>query len=242
MFVLLFCSTLHGAEILTAQKRVVREDLHIEELGKDVWRHVSYRDLPGFGRSPANGLIVLSGGEAALIDTPWSLEQTSALFEWVSQNLGAQISVVVVTHHHDDCLGGLMAAHDHGVKSYALDKTVDLARDKSKELPRNTFKISQEIQVGSRTLRLRFAGGGHTRDNIVVWLPDERILFGGCLVRSATAKHLGYTQEAVLDQWPKTLLLLLEDYGDAQVIVPGHGLPGRDELLHHTLELLENQH
>jgi glyoxylase-like metal-dependent hydrolase (beta-lactamase superfamily II) len=95
--------------------------------------------------------------------------------------------------------------------------------------------------VGPRTLELHFAGGGHTGDNIVVWLPDVRVLFGGCLVRSATARHLGYTREAAQLQWPRTVEALLRRYAEAQLIVPGHGKPGGEELLHHTMELLQSQ-
>jgi metallo-beta-lactamase class B len=239
IFLSIVLGNLFASDNPTSGGEVVNKDLRIVEVGKDVWRHISYRDLPDFGRSPANGLIVLSGKEAGLIDTPWSSEQTSALIEWVHRNLGAEISAVIVTHSHDDCLGGLKVAHDHGAVSYASEKTVDLARQNGKEVPREAFETSQEFRVGSRTLRLRFAGGGHTNDNIVVWIPDERILFGGCLVRSATAKRLGYTLEAELEQWPKTLKTLLEEYGDARIVVPGHGSPGGIELLHRTLELLE---
>jgi metallo-beta-lactamase class B len=224
-----------------AQRRVVTKDLQVEELVKDVWRHISYRQLPTFGRSPANGLIVLAGKEAALVDTPWSHEQTVALFEWVEKNLGAQITLVVVTHYHDDCLGGLGVAHDGGAESWALEETAKLARDAEKEVPQKTFRSFHELLVGSRRMRLHYAGGGHTGDNIVIWLPEERILFGGCLVRSATAKHLGYTKEAALTRWPATIEVLIREYRDARLIVPGHGKPGGHELLRHTLDLLQRR-
>jgi metallo-beta-lactamase class B len=239
VLILMLFISFSASEVLPADKQVLRDDLHVEQLGKDVWRHISYKDLPNFGWSPANGLVVLSGKEAALVDMPWSSEQTFALFEWVDKNLGAQIKVRIATHSHDDCMGGLNAAHEHGAKSYALDKTAVLAEENRKEVPQNIFKNSKEIQVGARTLRMHFAGGGHTPDNIVVWIPDERILFGGCLVKSATSKHLGYTKEAVFDQWPKTISVLLEEYSDVRIIVPGHGKPGGDNLLRRTLELLE---
>ncbi len=241
ILILIECYFLNLQETPPSEKQVLREDLHVEPLVKDVWRHISYIDLPGFGWSPANGLIVVSGEEAAFIDLPWTDEQTSALFEWVSENLGARITTVIATHSHDDCMGGLKAAHQQGAKSYAHERTAVFAAESGKEVPQNTFKDSREIRVGSRTLKMHFAGGGHTNDNIVVWIPDERILFGGCAVRSAQAKHMGYTREAALDQWPKTVSVLLEEYGDARVVVPGHGKPGGNELLHHTLELLEQR-
>lgn len=35
-----------------------------------VWHHTPSRDLPELGREPANGLLVVAGAEAALLDTP----------------------------------------------------------------------------------------------------------------------------------------------------------------------------
>jgi hypothetical protein len=31
-----------------------------------------------------------------------------------------------------------------------------------------------------------FPGAGHTRDNLAVWLPQQRVLFGGCFLKSVT--------------------------------------------------------
>jgi len=59
-----------------------------------------------FGRSPGNGLVVVSGTEAAVLDTPWTDEETEQLFAWVAESLGAKVTTVVVTHSHGDCLGG----------------------------------------------------------------------------------------------------------------------------------------
>ena len=71
-----------------------------------------------------------------------------------------------------------------------------------------------------------------------MWLPDVEVLFGGCLVRSSSATTLGYTAEADIESWPATIEALLTRYGHARLIVPGHGRPGGEELLQHTLALL----
>ncbi len=225
----------------------VTEDLKLEQLTAGVWRHVSYHEVEGFGRVPGNGLLVVSGKTGALIDTPWTGEQTRELFGWAKQRLSAEIAVVVATHSHQDCAGGLAAAHRLGARSYASKKTAKLARRGGQALPQTTFKRSLEVAVGALKLKLHAAGPGHTADNIVVWIPEEEmgraggapgVLFGGCLVRSAASKNLGYTREADLERWPRTIETLIEAYGDARWIVPGHGRPGGAELLHHTLELL----
>jgi metallo-beta-lactamase class B/metallo-beta-lactamase class B GIM len=67
------------------------------------------------------------------------------------------------------------------------------------------------------------------------------VLFGGCLVRSAASRSLGYTKEADLEEWPQTIVAVRDSYGGARLIVPGHGSPGGKELFEHTLELLAAQ-
>jgi metallo-beta-lactamase class B len=219
----------------SAGRQTITDDLEVELIADDVWLHTSRH--PELGRG--NGLVVVAGGEAALIDTPWTNEQTRHLVSWVSQQCGARVSKVVVTHSHPDNLGGLAVAHELGAESYAHSKTAAFAERDGNEVPKNVFDDSLQISIGTRVLQPRFVGPGHTVDNIVVWIPDVEILFGGCLVRPGLAKTLGFAKEADLEQWPATIETLLEDYGDAKLIVPGHGSPGGRELLDRTLELLK---
>jgi len=216
------------------------DDLRVIQLTEDVWRFVSVQDQGGdWGRIPANGLVVVSGASAALIDTPWTDDQTRELFRWVTETLGAKVEVVVPTHSHGDCLGGLAAAHELGAHSYGHEKTAGLALAAGNTPPQSTFQESLEVRVGDRRLELRHLGAGHTVDNIVVWIPDEKILFGGCLIKSAGAKGMGYIGEADIDAWPGTLARVAAEYPDAALIVPGHGRPGGSDTLERTLELIE---
>jgi metallo-beta-lactamase class B len=214
------------------------EDLVLEPLADGVWRHVSKHELAPWGLVPANGLLVVSGTEAALIDTPWTDDQTTRVMAWAARELGAAVTTVVPTHSHDDCMGGLAAAHAAGARSYALARTAELAAAAGKPVPQNLFTDRLALALGARRLELHYAGPGHTEDTIVVWLPGAEILFGGCLVRSARSKTLGYTAEADLERWPTTIETLRRDYPQARLIVPGHGSPGGFELLDRTLELL----
>ena len=219
-------------------KIVLGEDLQLEPLTHDIWRHVSYTQLPSFGFTPANGLIVCAGHEAVLVDTPWNDDQTARLCDWASRELDARVTAVIVTHAHGDCIGGLHEAHRRGAHSYALDKSVPIARTRGDEIPQNTFTETETLEISGKILELRYVGAGHTVDNIVVWIPDEKLLFGGCLVRSATANSLGNTAEADLVAWPATIRNLRQRYQEANLIVPGHGAPGGLKMLSRTLELL----
>jgi metallo-beta-lactamase class B len=218
--------------------QILGDDIEVSPLAEGVWRHVSYHELPDYGRVPANGLIVVSGSKAALIDTPWTDDQTARLITWVDAELEAQVTVVVPSHLHQDCMGGLAAAHAAGARSYASAATGRLAAAAGLEPPQNLFAERLQLRLGSRTLVLHHAGPGHTADTIVVWLEDVQLLFAGDLSRSGTATSLGYTAEADLDSWPATIKTLLQEYPSANIVVPGHGQPGGRELLEHTLDLL----
>lgn len=216
------------------------DDLEVTRLTDTAWRVVSRRDMGGdWGTIPANGLLVLSGDVAALIDTPWTDEQTRRLFDWVEREHGARIEVIVPTHSHGDCLGGLAAAHELGARSYGHERTAEFARRSGDAAPEATFRESYDLQLGNRRLELRHLGAGHTEDNIVAWLPDEKILFGGCLIKSAHSQTMGYVDEADLDAWPETLERVRRRYGEEALIVPGHGRPGGLETIERTLRLIE---
>ena len=213
-------------------------DLQIVSVVPGVWRHVSFKAIPEFGRVPANGLIVVGTDSAALIDTPWTEDQTGLLFDWAKRELGATIGHVVATHSHDDCMGGLAEAHRRGATSYASELTAEFAKRDGNPVPRTSFTDEYRLSLGSVDLELRYFGGGHTRDNIIVWLPQRKMLFGGCLVKRKGGSA-GYTGEADLIAWPDTIRKVIAAFPDATIVVPGHGAPGTVEYLQYTVALAE---
>jgi cyclase len=72
---------------------------------------------------------------------------------------------------------------------------------------------------GTRRIEIRHLGNGHTRADLVVWLPNERIAATGDLV-VWPIPLVGSDQSHVRD-WPATLDVLLAL--DPAVFVPGHG-------------------
>jgi glyoxylase-like metal-dependent hydrolase (beta-lactamase superfamily II) len=65
-------------------------------------------------------------------------------------------------------------------------------------------------------------GRGHTGGDVVVFLPQERIVFTGDLLLQGPS----YMGDAYVDEWVKTLDRVKEL--DFDVIVPGHGEPWKD--------------
>jgi len=215
----------------------VSDDIILQPVIPGVWVHTTYIDDPNYGRIGANGLVIVSKEEAVLIDLPWTDEQTAALFDWVAENSGATIKAVVPTHFHQDCMGGLAEAHRRRATSYACDKTIEFARRDHLPVPKLPFRLRATIHCGEMIVVLTHFGAGHTTDNVVAWLPQKQVLFGGCLIKSLDAQSLGNTSDGDLEAYPTTLQKVRAAYRQAKIVVPGHGDWGGPELINHTLKL-----
>lgn len=199
-----------------------------------VFVHTTWAVVRDLGRYPANGLLVCESGHGLLVDTAWTDAQTARLLD-VAAARGCPVGELIVTHGHDDRMGGIAEVRRRGIRTFAGAETVARA-------PRGAFdealpKPAEEVRAGAVTAEVFFPGPAHTRDNVVVWLPASKVLFGGCMVRAASGKTLGNVADADVAAWPDSARALMDRYGQASVVVPGHGDPGGPELLAHTLAL-----
>ncbi len=85
--------------------------------------------------------------------------------------------------------------------------------------PTMTFHEALTLNLGNRRVELRHVGRGHTAGDLVVWLPDERILFAGDLVEAQAAPYMG---DAHVADWSTTTLDNVAALG-AQQLVGGRG-------------------
>ncbi len=219
----------------------VSDDVTLQPIAPGVWVYTTYFDVPDYGRVGANGLVAVGGEDAVLINLPWTDAQTAALFDWVAKNSGATVKVVVPTHFHRDCMGGLAEAHRRGATSYGLDKTIAFARQDHLPVPKCSFRVQTAVHCGTTIILVAHPGAGHTTDNIVAWLPKQRVLFGGCLVKSLDEQSLGNTSDGDLAAYPTTLRKMKAAYPNARIVVPGHGDWGGPELIDHTLKLFNKK-
>ena len=83
--------------------------------------------------------------------------------------------------------------------------------------PNVTLKRSMTLFRGGREIRLLFLGRGHTAGDVVVYLPEERVLVTGDLLTAG----LAYMGDDYLKEWAETLERLKGL--DIDVILPGHG-------------------
>lgn len=237
-FVLVFVCRFAGYAQFPVRKIKVSDDIELMQLSEKAYVHVSVAEIEGFGKVASNGLVLLDKGEVFLFDSPVTNDQTEVLCNWLSDSLQAAVSVFVPNHWHNDCMGGLEYLHGQGVKSWANQMTVDLAQEKGLSVPQRGFADSLSLYLQDTRIVCRYLGGAHSTDNIVVWIPSEKILFAGCMVKDIDSGGLGNLSDADVGAWPHTLEKILEEFPEAAIVIPGHGPVGGKELLTHTQKLL----
>ncbi len=219
------------------------DDLEVRRLTPTVYLHVSWNTLDDGTRFPSNGLVVVGESGVWLVDTAWGNETTRELLGWVERELGQMATGVVATHHHDDRLGGAVALAERRVPLHVSAATDRLASEgghwpAEAAAPALLGELRPGDVVHRAGLEIVYAGPGHALDNLFVWVPAAKLLFGGCAVRAAGTTSLGNVADADIGAWPETIRRVRDRYPEARIVVPGHGEPGGADLLEHTLGLL----
>ena len=223
----------------TNEKIVIDNDIQLIHLQDSVFVHVTWHHLDDFGRFPSNGLIVVKNGQALMIDTPMDNDKTGRLTKYLKDSLSVGLTKLIIGHFHDDCLGGLSWLQSMGVESIANSMTIAKCKDIGLPVPSTSFTDSLIFDFNGEQIDCRFFGAGHSFDNITVWIPGKKILFGGCLIKSIESNGLGNLSDAVVNDWDMTIEKVMKKYPEIKTVIPGHGDFGGTELLTHTIELVE---
>jgi len=227
----------NGFSQIKYEKVKISNDLELIKLSENAYVHVSYLNLSNYGRTPANGLIFINGNEAFIFDSPWTDSLTMDLFSWIADSMKLKIVGFIPNHWHVDCMGGLGFIQHKKIETYANQMTIDIAKSKNLPIPAHGFKDSLQLKLGDKMINCYYLGAAHSLDNIVVWIPSEKILFAGCMVKSLNSKDLGNTADGDLIAYPKTIDKLINKFPNAKIVIPGHGKFGGLDLITHTKEL-----
>ncbi|MDJ0939904.1 MAG: subclass B1 metallo-beta-lactamase [Woeseiaceae bacterium] len=221
------------------------DGVRFTRIDESVWMHTSYATIEPWGPVRSNGIVVVGGKGAVLVDTAWNNRQTEAIIDWAQQALGVSISSAVFTHAHDDKMGGVEALRAAGIPTYAHPQS-NLLAPINGLMPAEfdlviaadgTASAPAESNGNLSLLQIYYPGPGHTADNIVALATGTGVLFGGCLVRPAGSVSLGNTADASIDNWEAAADSVVRQFPGAMVVIPSHGSPGGRELLSHTVDL-----
>lgn len=198
-------------------------DVLVRRIAPGIWQHVTL----SADAIPANGIVLETpDGRSVLFDTGWSDAQTEALVRWSRHTLRRPIERAVFTHSHSDRAGGRGVLRAHGIPASALSLTAQLlARGgpAGSAVPDSVPGLSAHTVRDAAGFDLLYPGAGHTPDNIVVYFPGQRVLLGGCLIKSDTATAVGNVADADVDHWPRAVARVRAEFPALRTVVPGHG-------------------
>jgi len=214
------------------------ETLVIEQITPTVFKHKTYLQTQDFGNVGCNGMIYITDNEALVFDTPTNDTVSKELIDWITVNKKAIVSGVVVNHFHKDCLGGLNGFHEQGIPSYANNLTITLAKTRNSTLPQNGFDGNLTLRLGTHKVITRFLGEGHTKDNTVSYIESEKVLYGGCMLKSLKASK-GNLEDANESAWSTTVANVKRTFPTIKTVIPGHGKVGDASLLDYTIQLFK---
>lgn len=182
------------------------------------------------------GFVRADGAGPLLIDTTSTEARNRALLSRIGEVAGdLPPSALINTHHHGDHTYGnwlLPAAtpvighvhcRDDVIESGHLAADIFTGPDYGERRlrpPDMTFESRMTLHTGERRVELIHVGPAHTRSDVLVWLPGERVLFCGDIVFNGGQPFL---LEGSVAGFPRALQTMRDL--EPEVLVPGHGPP-----------------
>lgn len=212
--------------------------LEITELTNDFYVYTTYNEYKG-SKVPANGMYLLTSKGAVIFDSPWDTTQFQPLLDSIWKKHKQKAVICIASHFHEDRTAGLAYYKSQGIKTYTTKQTDELS--KKRGMKRAEFLIAKDttFSIGQYAFQVLYPGPGHTPDNIVIWFDKEKILYGGCLIKSAADKNLGNLGDASVKDYPNTLKVVQQKCKNPKSIIPGHGDWLDISSLKHTLDMAE---
>ncbi|MDX2284433.1 MAG: subclass B1 metallo-beta-lactamase [Bacteroidia bacterium] len=210
--------------------------LDIAHLTGDFYVYTTYSSYEG-RQLPANGLYLVTAAGTVLIDTPWDTTQFQPLLDSIQSRHSSRVGWCIATHWHSDRTEGLEYYRAQGIRTYTTVLTDELSRQHGKKRAEFLLARDSVFRIGPYSFETYYPGPGHTEDNLVIWFPEEQILYGGCLIKGADAENLGYLGDADVAAYERTLKRVRKRYPDPKFIIVSHSSWDDPRSLQHSIRL-----
>jgi glyoxylase-like metal-dependent hydrolase (beta-lactamase superfamily II) len=194
----------------------------------------------------SNGGFVVTPEGVVVIDALGAPALARELLTQIRRLTGQPIRYVIVTHYHADHLYGLQVLKAAGATVIAHRAAADYLHSESAQqrlqasretlapwIDETTQLVAPDrwidgpgptvLELGGTRIEIHPVGPAHTPEDLVVWLPRERVLYAGDLVFRNRIPFVGQADSA---RWIESLDRLLAF--EPRVIVPGHGPASTD--------------
>lgn len=231
---LLFLSCIFSLNVLLGQSNNVK--LKITHLSGDFYIYTTYNTYKE-SLLPANGMYLLTHKGVVLFDTPWDTTQFQALLDSIQFKHHQNVVLCIATHWHNDRTAGLDYYSRHGIKTYTTALTDAWCQKNNMKRAQNLIVQDTIFNMEPYSFETFYPGEGHTADNIIIWFSKEKILYGGCLIKGADAKNLGYLGDANVSTYASTLKNVQHKCPNPSTIIISHSDWNNIHSLTHSIHL-----
>ncbi len=200
-----------------------------------------------------NSVVFIGSDSVTVVGATWTPETAKELHICISEVTDKSIKDVINTNYHPDRAGGNAYWKSIGCNIHSTQHTYDLqasdwdsmcewTRRGIKDFPQIERCLSTVVHAGNFTLQqgkieVLYFGSSHTPDGVFVYFPEEKVLYGGCILKP----FLGNLEQADMDEYPITLNRLKNSKLEIESIIAGHGKSVHGpELIDRYLSLLKN--
>ena len=180
---------------------------------------------------------ILVGDEVIAVDAGSDAATAKVLLEKIQETAGKPVRYLIITHAHGDHAGGASAFVAAGAQIVCSENAAPAlatfaSASTRPRLSMLTFSERFAMFGAKQRVAIYFLGAAHTAGDVVVLLPDQKVLFSGDL---ALGKRVPYMQSPDVNPkgWENTLARLSQL--DVEKIVPGHGTLGTRQSIGDTL-------
>jgi len=200
-----------------------------------------------------NSLVYVGPEHVTVVGATWTPQTAKLLTGEIRKVTPKPVREVIVTDYHADRSGGSPYFRSIGAKVVSRRQTVDLLKQRWEPhirelqksfpgfpaipltLPDSVYEGDYELQRGR--VRAIYTGPAHTPDGIFVYFPEEKVLYGNCILK----EQLGNLDSADIAEYPKTLKKLKAKNLDFTTIIAGHFAPLQGpDLIDRFIQMLES--
>ncbi len=166
--------------------------------------------------------VFLVTSEGVIATDPINADASRWLKTEIADRFDKKIKYVVYSHDHAD--------HSAGGEVFVADGAIAVAHEKAKRtirgenrptaVPRITFKKHLTLELGGKTVELKYLGKNHSDNMIVMRFPEERTLFAVDFIPVKTVAFKDFP-DAYIPEWIKSLARV--ERLDFDILAPGHG-------------------
>lgn len=193
-------------------------------------------------RGAGNVTVLVGKTEVILVDDKFGRDH-DGIMEKVRTVTELPIRYVINTHMHPDHTGGNLAMQMEGAQVVSSENARRILAERDLPgLPNVTMETTMRIYLDDTPIDLYYFGRGHTDGDIVLHLPEQRLLIAGDLfaLYGPYQPVIDYSAGGSLRDWTRTLERVLTL--DFDTVIPGHsGVTDRANMEGYVEELRRTQ-